>query len=56
MKKNEFIGFKAKTAAEIKKTLIQKKKELVLKKDRRLRKEIAQLATLIREKEIAKKE
>lgn len=69
MKKRELQGLRAKEAAELKKLLSEKKVEWVkaradlkaskeknLKKAKNLSKEIAQISTIIREKEIAAKE
>lgn len=65
MKKKDLIQFKVKSIEELKKLAIEKEKELVKKaadifsgkgKDvkiaRKLRKEIAQIKTILREKEI----
>lgn len=55
MKKKDKELTRAKTIKELNALVAQKKKELILKKDRNLRREVAQILTIIREKEIAKK-
>lgn len=55
MKKKDKELTRAKTIKELNTLVAQKKKELILKKDRNLRREMAQILTIIREKEIAKK-
>jgi len=69
MKKNDLQTVKAKEVDELKKMLLEKKKELKkvvvhmyagseknLKKSKNLRREIAQILTIIKEKEIVAKE
>lgn len=56
MKKNEITVHRAKKIEELRKEVEQRKVQLNKKASRKLRKEIAQILTLIREKEILEKE
>lgn len=54
MKKREFQELKNKEVKELKSLIAKRKKEEKLKPSRNLRREIARILTLVREKEILK--
>lgn len=56
MKKNEKLSLRTRKLEELKKTVSEKKRELLknLKKRKNLRREIAQILTIIRERELDK--
>jgi len=56
MKKNEINSLRTKGIEQLQKEVSQRRVRLAKESDRRLKKEIAQILTLIKEKEIIEKE
>lgn len=56
MKKNDLLALRSKKPEELKKEISAKRIHLLKKNDKKIRREIAQILTVIKEKEILEKE